>query len=1016
MASELSIDHFVDFFRALHGADKAPFPWQTRLLHEIVHAPDGRWPGLLDLPTGSGKTAAIDIAVFHLALEAAKPRSQIRAPRRIVLVVDRRTVVDQAFTRAKGIAEQLAKAKEGVLAVVRARLGALADDEDQPLAVAQLRGGMPRDDAWARSPVQPLVAVSTVDQVGSRLLFRGYGVSDTMRPIHAGLLGNDTLFLLDEVHLAQPFLQTLTALERYRGWRHGKDGAHHLPNRWQVVPMSATADTKGKRFTLSSEDREHSVLRRRLQASKPITCEEVKVSGAEGVRRRQFAEAIAKRAIEATTDGCAIGIVVNRVATALEIYNFVSDALSKKAPNAQVELATGRMRPLDRDALDKRLSERVASGRKRSPEEPPLIVVATQCIEAGADYDFDVLLTECASLDALRQRFGRLNRLGAVSNPTPAIVFARADEVTEKAVDPIYGVALKKTWAWISDLKPDFGIEALDMALAPLLRKKAENKGDELTPMLPPRPEAPKMFPAHLDAWTQTSQVPHPDPDISFWLHGKEQRADADVQIVWRADIEAPLAHFASKGTSRELESLRTRVELCPPSSLEALSVPIAAARAWLVGPHSPSARTSAADFGDVDGVPTESDPDDKDEVSDCGRPAFYWKGEDSDLVYAQDLRPGMTLIVPSSYGGLLKGTWDPSATDVVADLGDQARWTQTRRPVLRLHPAVRAFWPFAIEPPPTPTLEESSIGEERGAIGEWLAQTPSGKETWLEEVLSALKKQKGKRRWALIRVLTPETSPEVVGYFGLVGRKTLKDAGDATTENEASSMTGVKVSLTRHMEGVARIARKFGESCGLEDRFVHALDIAGRWHDAGKVDPRFQRWLQGGSPLAIVSDEPLAKSEQVYADRAARRRARERSGYPSGGRHELASLALLEHPEGERLLESVHAEDRDLVLHLVASHHGWCRPFAPVVADPQPVKLTLDANGQRLTVSSNHGYAVLGSGVTDRFWALTEEHGWFGLAWLETLLRLADHRRSAQEQSGTTDEDEDEDEGKVEE
>jgi hypothetical protein len=65
---ELSPDDFGPFFRAIHGVD--PFPWQARLLRQI--AGERIWPDVLDLPTGSGKTAALDIAVFHLALEAAK--------------------------------------------------------------------------------------------------------------------------------------------------------------------------------------------------------------------------------------------------------------------------------------------------------------------------------------------------------------------------------------------------------------------------------------------------------------------------------------------------------------------------------------------------------------------------------------------------------------------------------------------------------------------------------------------------------------------------------------------------------------------------------------------------------------------------------------------------------------------------------------------------------------------------------------------------------------------------------
>ena len=97
---------------------------------------------------------------------------------------------DDKFIRAEKLEGALCQATKPVTRRVAERLKTLSGD-GPPLIARRLRGGIPREDDWARTPAQPTVLCSTVDQVGSRLLFRGYGVSNSMKPVHAGLIGSD---------------------------------------------------------------------------------------------------------------------------------------------------------------------------------------------------------------------------------------------------------------------------------------------------------------------------------------------------------------------------------------------------------------------------------------------------------------------------------------------------------------------------------------------------------------------------------------------------------------------------------------------------------------------------------------------------------------------------------------------------------------------------------------------------------------------------------------------------------
>lgn len=194
-------------------------------------------------------------------------------------------------------------------------------------------------------------------------------------------------------------------------------------------------------------------------------------------------------------------MIVNRVAKARALY----DALRDQHRDANVELVIGSMRPIDRDKQSERLRELVGPAG-RSVASTTSFVVATQCLEVGADYDFDVLITECASLDALRQRFGRLNRGGRPIGAEAVILTENRsikpdDKLNdEKPEDPIYGNSLARTWNWLSEHSTDgivdFGVDIFDSLLA------QHGEGNRIPEkLLAPsaRLNAPVMLPAYID-------------------------------------------------------------------------------------------------------------------------------------------------------------------------------------------------------------------------------------------------------------------------------------------------------------------------------------------------------------------------------------------------------------------------------------------------------------------------------------------------------------------------------------
>ena len=974
---QLGPGDFAHYFRAVHDHD--PFPWQQALIDLL--AEHDTWPPVLDVPTGAGKTAALDIAVFHLALRADAPR---KAALRIALVVDRRLVVDDAFARAGRIAGALAappsdeKNGSAVVREVADRLQLLAGDGAPPLVARKLRGGAPLEHDWARTPTQPTIVCSTVDQVGSRLLFRGYGVSNRMRPVHAGLLGSDSLILLDEAHLSEPFRRTLADVQQIGG------------TRIKTALLSATpGDSEQRTFSLTPDDRIHPILKERLEASKPTSLEKpVRTPAADA-----FTDAAIKMADRLRTGGVpspAVGVVVNRVDLAREIFRKLR---SKSASSSEALLMIGRSRDVDRDRIARQLAPYHTGARD---DAAALFVVATQCLEVGVDLDLDGLVTQAAPLDALRQRFGRLNRAGRAV-PAAGAILVMADELSKKADDPIYGDRIRKTWNALTliagDGDLDFGVAAFERRLNEAALDAAE--------LAAPRAQAPVLMPAYLDLWSQTSPPPAADPEVGLFLHGAE-RASADVSLVWRSDI-APSDLNDETGTD-----LKTIMELVPPRTAEMVELPIWSVTAWLNGR---AARAAIAD------VPARDESDRAGRTERTGTKVFRWAGSDdprTGIVSAEDLRPGDVLIVPAEYEGCDEFGWNPRSKD-------PGRSTARPRPVRDV--AHEAMWPYRHRRYSVRVTRDTVRDAEWERVAEALGADGADGRELVELLLDALPAETAEAdagptdedmpprcvraplmsfrdARGLIRLHfpyeqgNPASGAILVAPHGLTGESSESDLAAPVTEDETLSHTSRQpVTVDGHCNDVVEYVERFTRTLGMPAKVAADLSLAAFLHDAGKADSRFQTYLSGGDWWNRPDGPPRAKSGRPSSPNAW-----QRAGLPDGWRHEALSvrMAMAHHRFAE-------AHDPALVLWLIGTHHGLGRPFFGF-ADPQAstaghgLSRCLDVDRWRVGPGpgpQSLAFAYDGLDWATMFERLKRNYGTWGLARLETILRLADHRAS---------------------
>ena len=351
---------FVAFFQEATG--RVPYPWQVKL------AAGDDLSGLVRVPTGLGKTAAIVLAwLWHRKMIPSN------TPRRLIYCLPMRALVEQTARSIMGWVRSL-----GLQIDVHVLLGGNVD-----------RG-------WDEYPEKEAILVGTQDMLLSRALNRGYAESRFRWPIQFGLLNTDSFWVLDEVQLMGAGLQTSLQLQAFRE----KLGTS-LPSR--SLWMSATLDSSWMKtvdFTpekcslleLGEDDKANEALRKRLFAEKLLVKSEQpqsKDGSYEADRLLQLSEG----------RGLTLG-VFNTVARARLVY----EALRKRKQAKELLLLHSRFRKPDREAVLTHVLEQ--------PPEIGRILIATQVIEAGMDVSAKAMLTDCAPWSSMVQRFGRVNRYG----------------------------------------------------------------------------------------------------------------------------------------------------------------------------------------------------------------------------------------------------------------------------------------------------------------------------------------------------------------------------------------------------------------------------------------------------------------------------------------------------------------------------------------------------------------------------------------------------------------------------
>lgn len=912
---------------------RLPLSWQRRLFRD--HFASGELPSVIDVPTGLGKTMVM--AIWLIARETNR-----QLPRRLIYVVDRRTVVDQATDLAIELQSKLAL-HNGV-----------------PLAISTLRGQLADNHEWSRDPSHPAIIIGTVDLIGSALLFSGYRSGFKRRPLEAGLLGCDSLVVLDEAHLSKPFEKLLGAIGNYNRLPH-KVCVPVKPT--SVICMSATSDTSDDNqavFRLDTDPQsstcdlwseldengcEQNPVKLRFEAKKSLkihTCEKKELTASLALHAINLARDHEHKGsrfvifVRKPNDARAIGEAIRTHSTETIDRTGTKPKKLKVTPyNKSVEVLTGTMRGLERDKfVEMPVVKRFLDGDEDSSasvKQAPVFLVSTGAGEVGFDLNADHLVCDATTLDSLIQRLGRVNRRG---KGDATVVLVRENEPSEKTG---FDKACNATVELLTD----------GMSLSPeaIARWKARLSAEQLKAASSPEPATVELTDILLDAWSMTSITERMPgrPDVGPWLRGVDQE-QAQTTVAWRAELELfrkdetpekALKALFARHPIRSHESLTVNthylvdafLKMIPklkdrPSNLMTTRVTVLLARRHVV------CKTL------------------KEVVDNPG------------ILYADS-----TLILPATFGGLDAscGMLDANSIPQMGkggdvemdslDVADREGYEQTdsARPRLRI------------------VIQKLDSDQ-------WTAQPLSGGSPIPDDLMAQLEPSYEKTT-PLFNVLKSKDL-----RVRLVQPIEFDAEGDPVRQLVVLAPAPQRKkpedqALADHVAEVEQHAVRIADELRLDDSFREALLFAARWHDEGKKADVWQFFANGPMP----NGELKGKTAQARSPQTLKHY-----------RHEFGSLLRIHHPDHSDRIECKLPTARDLALHLIATHHGSGRPHFPdAIYDP-----FTDDERDAIHMDSMR-----------RFAHLQRHYGWWTLAWLENLLRCADQLASAGEDSTEIDE-----------